>query len=133
MAHDLLTVPWIEEYLELWNRNETAIEGTRGMAALVEFVVADRPDRPPVQFNVLADGTADYAGVPLEGREPFFRLTAPVETWRKVAHQEIGIKRAVTGPIKFQGSLITALKYFKGLEAALHQFGDVPTTEWDTP
>jgi hypothetical protein len=40
------------------------------------------------------------------------------------------VRRAVTGPIKFQGSLLTALKHFEGLEAAMHQFADVATDEW---
>ncbi len=36
----------------------------------------------------------------------------------------------MTGPIKFKGSLALALKHFAGLEAALHQFADVPT-DWE--
>jgi hypothetical protein len=127
----LLSLPWIDRYLELWNENENAIDGTRGLAALVEMRVTDIEGREPVQFNVIEDGTADYAGPVQEGKEPFFRLSAPIEIWRKVAKKEMGVKRAVTGPIKFQGSLVTALKHFKGLEAALHQFGDIPTEEWD--
>ena len=78
-THPLLSLDWISAYKQLWNANTAAIEGTRGLGALVEM----------------------------------------------------GVRRAVTGPIKFQGSLLTALKYFSGLEAALLQFGDVPTTEWD--
>jgi putative sterol carrier protein len=130
VTYPLLSQEWITAYLELWNRNPAAVEGTKGLGALVEMGVTDQ-DRPPVQLNVTLDGTADYAGPVQPGAEPFFRLMAPTETWRKVAHKEIGVRRAVTGPIKFQGSLLTALKYFGGLEAALLQFGDIPTTEWD--
>jgi hypothetical protein len=129
----LLSVPWIERYGELWNQNQKAIEGTRGLAEswTVEMRVTDIDGREPVQINIVADGTSDYTG-PVRGeKDPMFRLSAPTETWRKVAKGEMGIKRAVTGPIKFQGSLVTALKYFSGLEAALRQFGDVPTAEWD--
>ena len=132
MSHPLLSLPWIECYKDLWNRNQNAIEGSKGLEALIEMVVVDQDGRPPVQFRVITDGTADYAGPPLEGEEPFFRLTATTETWRRVAHGEIGVKRAVTGPIKFQGSLMTALKHMQGLEAGLLQFGDVPTDEWGT-
>jgi putative sterol carrier protein len=132
MSHPLFSVEWIRAYQELWNENERAIEGTKGLGALVEFVVTDQDDRPPVHFNVTVEGIADYAGPLQEDEEPFFRLTATTETWRKVAHQEIGTKRAVTGPVKFHGSLLTALKYFDGLDAALKQIGDVPTAEWAT-
>ncbi|WP_293059813.1 SCP2 sterol-binding domain-containing protein, partial [Mycobacterium sp.] len=73
----------------------------------------------------------DYAGPVQEGgREPDFTLTAPSDTWAKVARKEMGVRRAVMGPIKFKGSLAKALKHFSGLEAALHQFADVPT-DWD--
>lgn len=131
MSHPLLSLEWIEDYQKRWNENEKAIEGSKGLEALIEMIVTDQDDRPPVQFRVTSDGTSDYAGPPLDGEEPFFRLSATTETWRKVGHGEIGIKRAVTGPIKFQGSLMTALKYMGGLEAGLRQFGDVPTVEWD--
>ncbi len=65
-----------------------------------------------------------------DGREPDFTLVAPSDTWAKVARKEMGVRRAVMGPIKFKGSLAKALKHFSGLEAALHQFADVPT-DWD--
>lgn len=32
--------------------------------------------------------------------------------------------------LEFEGSLLKALRHFDGLEAALHQFGAVPTDEW---
>lgn len=131
MSYPLLSLPWIEAYKDRWNANERAIEGSRGLEALIEMQVVDQDDRPPVQIRITADGMADYAGVPLDGVEPFFRLSATTETWRKVAHGEIGIKRAVTGPITFKGSLMTALKHMQGLEAGLLQFGDVPTQEWE--
>jgi hypothetical protein len=129
MTYPLLSVPWIERYMELWNRNTKAIEGSKGLDVLIEMRVSDA-DRPPVHLHIGPDGLADYAGPVLDGRDPFFRLTATTETWRKVGHGEIGVRRAVTGPIKFQGSLLTALKHFSGLEAAMHQFADVPTDEW---
>jgi len=129
MTYPLLSVPWIERYMELWNQNAKAIEGSKGLDALIEMSVADS-DRPAVHLHINVDGLADYAGPVLEGRDPFFRLTATTETWRKVGHREMGVRRAVTGPIKFQGSLLTALKHFDGLEAAMHLFADVPTDEW---
>lgn len=130
MAHPLYSEAWMQDYLRRWNENQTAIEGTRGLDALVELVVTDIDGRPPMQIRIGEDGTADYAGPALPGKDPKFRLSAPLETWRKVAHGEIGVKRAVAGPIKMQGSMVTAMKHFKGLEAALHQIGDVPTEEW---
>lgn len=131
MPDQLLTVPWIEKYMEAWNRNERAIEGSKGLNALIEMQVTDQDDRPPVQIRITPEGTADYAGPPLDGQEPFFRLSATTETWRKVGHKEIGVKRAVTGPITFKGSLITALRHMQGLEEGMFLFGEVPTAEWD--
>ncbi|HEX4107343.1 MAG TPA: SCP2 sterol-binding domain-containing protein [Solirubrobacteraceae bacterium] len=130
MPHPLLTIPWIEEYLEQWNKNETAMSGTKGLdGGLVELEVTDL-GRPAVQFHFDIEGIGDYAGPVKKGVEPNFKLSATLETWRKVAHGEIGAKRAVTGPVKFQGSLLKAMKHFSGLEAALLQFGTVPTEEW---
>lgn len=127
--HPLLSLEWIQAYLELWNKNEKAIEGTKGMDILVQLEVADR-ERPPVQIRIDKEGLADYAGPVRTDRQPDFILRAPAETWRKVGAKEMGVKRAVVGPIKFKGSLTRALKHFSGLEAALHQFGDVPT-DWE--
>lgn len=131
MSNPLLSTSWIEQYVVLWNANTKAIDGSKGLDALIEMSVTDQDGRPPVQFHVCPDGTADYGGPVREGERPFFKLSAPTETWRKVALKEIGAKRAITGPVKFQGSLVTALKHFQGLEAGLEQFGDVPTSEWD--
>lgn len=130
MAHPLLSEAWIAEYKEIWNRNETAIDGTKGLNALVEMQVTDIDGRPPMQIQIGEDGTAGYAGPVQPDQDPKFRLSATTETWRKVAFGEIGVKRAVAGPIKMQGSMVTALKFFKGLEAAMLQFADVPTEEW---
>jgi len=128
--YPLLSVNWIKRYRDIWNTNEKAIQGTKGMDILVQMEATDR-DRPPVQIHIDLDGHADYAGaVRDDDREPDFTLAAPTETWAKVARKEMGVRRAVMGPIKFKGSLTKALKHFSGLEAALHQFADVPT-DWD--
>lgn len=127
--YPLLNEDWIRRYAEVWKDNTKAIEGTKGLDMIVEMSVSDR-DRPPVHIHVNNDGLIDYAGAKLDGKDPKFNLAAPAETWRKVAMKEMGVRRAVTGPIKFKGSLTTALRNFKGLEAALHQFADVPT-DWD--
>jgi putative sterol carrier protein len=125
----LLSEQWMKVYMDLWNKNDKAIEGTKGMDILVEMSVTDR-DRAPVQIHIDSDGIADYVGPVRDDREPDFILRAPAEIWRKVGTKEIGVKRAVMGPIKFKGSLTNALKHFSGLEAALHLFGDVPT-DWE--
>ena len=129
MTHPLLSESWIQDYAEIWKTNTKAIEGTRGLDVIVEMSVADR-DRPPVNLRINGDGHIEYAGLKLADEDPTFRLDAPTETWRKVADKEMGVRRAVMGPIKFKGSLTLALKHFSGLEAALHQFADVPT-DWD--
>nr|BAF48494.1 hypothetical protein [Rhodococcus rhodochrous]BAF48523.1 hypothetical protein [Rhodococcus sp. HA99] len=127
--HALLNEDWIKHYAEVWKGNTTAIEGTKGIDMIVQMSVSDR-DRAPVHIHVNGDGLIDYAGPQIPGKDPKFNLAAPVETWRKVAAKEMGVRRAVTGPIKFKGSLASALKHFAGLEAALHQFADVPT-DWE--
>jgi putative sterol carrier protein len=128
-VYPLLSEDWIRHYAEVWKDNTTAIEGTKGIDMIVEMSVSDR-ERAPVHIHVNGDGIIDYAGPKIEGKDPKFNLAAPAATWKKVAAKEMGVRRAVTGPIKFKGSLATALKHFKGLEAALHQFADVPT-DWD--
>ena len=131
MSYPLLSLEWIEHYKELWNKNEKAIDGTKGLGALVEMAVSDIEDRPAMQFSLNEDGTADYAGPVQPGKTPVFRMIATTETWRQVGYGEMGVKRAVTtGPIQFKGSLVKALKYYSGLEAAMLQFADVPTAEW---
>jgi putative sterol carrier protein len=126
----LLSLEWIDRYREIWNTNDKAIQGTKGMDMLVQMEATDR-GRPPVQLHIDIDGHADYAGpIRTDGREPDFALAAPSGTWAAVARKEMGVRRAVMGPIAFKGSLAKALKHFSGLEAALHQFADVPT-DWD--
>lgn len=126
-----LSLEWIQKYSEIWNTNEKAIEGTKGLDILVQMAATDR-ERPPVQLHIDIDGHADYAGPVQHGdREPDFTLAAPCDVWAKVASKEMGVRRAVMGPIKFKGSLAKALKHFSGLEAALHQFAEVPT-DWES-
>lgn len=128
--YPLFSLEWIEKYREIWSSNDKAIQGTKGMDILVQLEVTDR-DRPPVQLHVDIEGHADYAGPARnDDREPDFALAAPSDTWAKVAAKEMGVRRAVMGPIKFKGSMSKALKHLSGLEAALHQLADVPT-DWD--
>jgi len=132
MSYPLLSLEWIEHYKKLWNENQKTINGTKGLGALVEMGVSDVEGRPAVQFSLNEDGTAEYAGPVQPGKTPVFRMIATTETWRQVSHGEMGVKRAMTtGPIQFKGSLVKALKYYSGLEAAMLLFADVPTTEWE--
>jgi hypothetical protein len=47
----LLSLPWIDRYLELWHENHNAIDGTRGLAALVEGGLHQFGDIPTEEWD----------------------------------------------------------------------------------
>lgn len=121
---DFLTAAWAERYKNAWNRDETLIKGLQGFSALIEYGWEDG-SRPSV-FLKVNDGVVvatDFANAP---GKPDFVMKASAENWRRLREGSLSGRAALlTKKLKFQGSMITAMRYMGPFEASLALLGSV--------
>lgn len=128
-AYKLMDENWVKSYMEVFNKDPETIPNLKNFSALVQMGITDGDKRC---FQVVVeDGRVTYSGPPLEGKKPDFVINTSIENWRKIAEKRLGVKSAViTRKLKIDGPISVAMKYLKGLTAALQVFGKVET-DWD--
>jgi putative sterol carrier protein len=122
MTGDFLTPQWIERYKTLWNEQDSLVQGLKGFSALIEYGWEDG-SRPSV-FLEVKDGVAvaTFFGVP--PRKPDFVMKASEENWQRLREGTLSGRAALlTKKLKFQGSMITAMKYMGPFELSIALLG----------
>jgi len=120
---DFLSQSWIERYQQAWNADESLVSGLKGFSALIEYGWADG-SAPSVYLEV-ADGraVATYTTAP---RAPDFVMKATPENWQRMRDGSLSGRAALlTKKLKFQGSMITAMKYMGPFERSIALLGQV--------
>jgi putative sterol carrier protein len=122
----LMDENWVKKYQEEFNKDEGLVKSLSDFSALVEMGILDGDKR---NFQVVVEnGKVTYSGPLLEGKKPDFRIYANKDLWKSIAEKKQGVKGAiVTRKIRFEGSMMVAMKYLSGLTGALQLFGKVPT------
>lgn len=119
---DFLTPEWIERYRELWNRDETLKSGLKGFSALIEYGWED--GSKPSVFLRVEDGEAVDAGSGQLPAKPDFVMKASAENWQRLREGTLSGRAALlTKKLKFQGSMITAMKYMGPFERSIALLG----------
>lgn len=121
---DFLSAAWVERYKELWNRNDTLTAGLRGFNALIEYGWEDG-SKPSVYLQV-EDGLAVSTAFGEPPAKPDFVMKASPENWQRLREGTLSGRAALlTKKLKFQGSMITAMKYMGPFEASIALLGKV--------
>jgi putative sterol carrier protein len=121
---DFLSAAWADRYKELWNRKETLVNGLKGFSALIEYGWEDG-SRPSAYLEV-QDGKAIATGFGEAPRKPDFVMKASPENWQRLREGTLSGRAALlTKKLKFQGSMITAMKYMGPFEQSIAMLGEV--------
>lgn len=121
---DFLTADWAERYKEAWNHEELLTRGLQGFSALIEYGWEDG-SRPSVYLRVENGRVVTTAHSHPPGK-PDFVMKATAENWQRLRDGSLSGRAALlTKKLKFQGSMITAMKYMGPFEASLALLGKI--------
>lgn len=119
---DFLSPTWAERYKNLWNQDGNLVEGLRGFTALIEYGWADE-DKPSAYLRV-EDGVAVATAFGTPPGKPDFVMKASHENWQRLRDGSLSGRAALlTKKLKFQGSMITAMKYMGPFERSIALLG----------
>jgi putative sterol carrier protein len=119
---DFLTQQWVERYKELWNQNAELVQGLKGFTALIEYGWED--GSKPSVYLMVKDGQAVDAVYGNAPGKPDFVMKASAENWQRLRDGTLSGRAALlTKKLKFQGSMITAMKYMGPFEQSIAMLG----------
>ncbi|PIX96984.1 MAG: sterol-binding protein [Hydrogenophilales bacterium CG_4_9_14_3_um_filter_63_34] len=115
---NFLTAEWVERYRLHWNEQSELLQGLKGFSALIEYGWED--GSKPSAFLLVEDGRAIAAGWGEAPGKPVFVMKASAENWRRLREGTLSGRAALlTKKLKFQGSMITAMKYMGPFEKSI--------------
>lgn len=121
---EFLSEAWIVSYFERWKNTPSLIEGLNGFSALIEYGW-DGIDKPSAFLRVVngAPTQCYFASAPAA---PDFIMKAKPEIWDKMRKGELSGRAALLSrKLKFQGSMITAMKFMTPFNASIELIGRV--------
>lgn len=120
--NDFLGAEWIRRYQALWNQEAELVAGLKGFNALIEYGWED--NRAPSAFLRVEDGRATATAYGQAPARPDFVMKASAENWQRLRDGSLSGRAALlTKKLKFQGSMITAMKYMGPFEKSLALLG----------
>lgn len=121
---EFLSEPWISAYKERWNRTPDLVEGLRGFTALIEYGWHEL-DRPSA-FLRIENGEAKTTAHGAAPAKPDFVMKATPEVWQAIRDGSLSGRAALLSrKLKFQGSMITAMRYMGPFEKSIKLLGEV--------
>lgn len=115
---DFLSAGWIERYQSLWNQRDDLVEGLKGFSALIEYGWED--GSKPSAYLLVEDGRAVDRAWADSPAKPDFVMKASAENWQRLLDGSLSGRAALlTKKLKFQGSMITAMKYMGPFEKSI--------------
>lgn len=121
---EFLSEPWIKAYHQLWNENLSLVVGLGGFTALIEY--GWEGEGKPSAFLQVKNGVAVSHHFGSAPAKPDFVMKATAEVWDKMRSGELGGRAALLSrKLKFQGSMITAMKYMNPFNKSIELIGQV--------
>jgi len=121
---DFLSAAWMEHYKTLWNQDLDLVQGLKGFTALIEYGW-EGESRPSAYLHV-QDGRATATHYAVPPATPDFVMKASTENWGRLCDGSLSGRAALlTKKLKFQGSMITAMKYMNPFNKSIELIGKV--------
>ncbi len=119
---DFLSAAWIQRYRDAWNNDAELVKGLKGFSALIEYGWEDG-SKPSAWLRV-EDGRAAATAWGTAPGVPDFVMKASAENWQRLRDGSLSGRAALlTKKLKFQGSMITAMKYMGPFERSIALLG----------
>ena len=119
---EFLSAAWIERYRQRWNEDQELVSGLVGFSALIEY--GWHGTERPSAFLRVEKGriTETYFG-DAPGR-PDFVMKATPEVWNAIRDGSLSGRAALLSrKLKFEGSMITAMRYMAPFERSIKLLG----------
>jgi putative sterol carrier protein len=121
---DFLTADWAERYRLAWNADPMLVQGLKGFTAWIEYGWED--GSRPSAFLRVEDGKATATAWERAPAKPDFVMKASEENWQRLREGTLSGRAALlTKKLKFQGSMITAMRYMGPFERSIALLGRV--------
>lgn len=121
---DFLSEEWIAAYKNRWNQEAELVDGLRGFSALIEYGWHE-VDRPSAFLRV-ENGEATASHFAQAPSKPDFVMKATPEVWGAILDGSLSGRAALLSrKLKFQGSMITAMRYMGPFEKSIKLLGEV--------
>lgn len=121
---EFLSEEWIEAYKIRWNREKELVEGLKGFSALIEYGWHE-VERPSAYLRV-QDGVATESHYGSAPGTPDFVMKATPEIWMAIRDGSLSGRAALLSrKLKFQGSMITAMRYMGPFEKSIRLLGEI--------
>lgn len=121
---EFLSEQWMERYRQLWNADPELVSGLSGFTAWIEYGWEN--DEKPSVFLRVENGQAKEQRVGSLGTKPDFVMKANAENWQRLRDGSLSGRAALlTKKLKFQGSMITAMKYMTPFNRSIELIGKV--------
>lgn len=121
---EFLSPQWMDRYRQLWNEDKDLVAGLGGFTAWIEYGW-EQDDKPSVFLRV-EDGVAKDARTGSLAQKPDFVMKANAENWQRLRDGSLSGRAALlTKKLKFQGSMIAAMKYMNPFNRSIELIGKV--------
>jgi putative sterol carrier protein len=121
---EFLSEQWMERYRQLWNADPELVAGLSGFTAWIEYGW-ENDDKPSVFLRV-ENGHAKEQRAGHLSTKPDFVMKASAENWQRLRDGSLSGRAALlTKKLKFQGSMITAMKYMNPFNRSIELIGKV--------
>ncbi|GAB4174763.1 MAG: SCP2 sterol-binding domain-containing protein [Rhodocyclaceae bacterium] len=121
---DFLSREWMERYRDAWNAAEELVRGLAGFSALIEY--GWQGEERPSAFLRIEDGRASGCAHGEAPGRPDFVMKATPEVWQAIRDGSLSGRAALLSrKLRFQGSMITAMKYMNAFEESIRLLGRI--------
>ena len=132
MAHQFPSDAWVKALMEDLNRSEAYAEAAKTWEGDFYFIVdpGGTLDKTVILYMDLWHGKCRdaYQVTDESAKNPVFRMSAPVATWKKVLTKKLDpIQGLVTGQLKLKGNMAMVMKSVKAAKELVESCTRVET------
>ncbi len=121
------SMPWLDQYVDLWEKNQELIDQLKDFSATVAYRYLDRPDITP-KYVRIENGHIKEHGEMTDESAMDYVISANYDTWKSMAFGELDpVKAVMARKIRVSGNLSALMKHAPGFALTLNIVQSIPT------